>query len=242
MVKFWELDNWANYGSLRSRMIDWRRQTRRQALFFRVIGSSLARVKKCVAGGDVIVSSGNRCSPENSWVCSTQASVMKWSLGSLIFGQGPSSSWNAGLVIHDIKEVESVGQVRKAKRSDKWWRRRCSEWRSRKHREQHWRWYDTWNMCMKWRLWVNVVCDHLNKEKQLKDDDTNNMEERLPKQTSSAVVQSRVHEFLADVLMNYHVFHVILHVVGLVVLCVVRQIHLLSMYQSYSLCTCTWIL
>ena len=46
---------WANNGSHRSIMTDWRRQTGRQAFFFRVIGSSSARVKERLADGDVIV-------------------------------------------------------------------------------------------------------------------------------------------------------------------------------------------
>ena len=46
---------WANNGSLRSIMTDWRRQHGRQAFFFRVIGSSSARVKERLADGDVIV-------------------------------------------------------------------------------------------------------------------------------------------------------------------------------------------
>ena len=46
---------WANNGSHRSIMTDWRRQTGRQAFFFRVIGSSSARVGERLADGDVIV-------------------------------------------------------------------------------------------------------------------------------------------------------------------------------------------
>ena len=45
----------ANNGSPRSIMTDWRRQTGRQAFFFRVIGSSSARIKERLADGDVIV-------------------------------------------------------------------------------------------------------------------------------------------------------------------------------------------
>ena len=46
---------WANNGSPRSIMTNRRRQTGRQAFFFRVIGSSSARVKERLADGDVIV-------------------------------------------------------------------------------------------------------------------------------------------------------------------------------------------
>ena len=64
------------------------------------------------------------------------------------------------------------------------------------------------------------MCDHVNKEKQSRDADTNNKEERLQKQTSSAVVQSTaVHESLVNVLVRFHMLHVIPHVVVLVVLC-----------------------
>ena len=50
---------------------------------------------------------------------------------------------------------------------------------------------DTCACNMGWmRTWANAVCDHLNKEKQSRDADTNNQQERLQKQTSSAVVQS----------------------------------------------------
>ena len=46
---------WANNWSFRSVTSHWRRQTGRQAFFFRVIGSSSARVKERLADGDVIV-------------------------------------------------------------------------------------------------------------------------------------------------------------------------------------------
>ena len=61
-------------------------------------------------------SSGYRCSPEDSWVYSTQASVMKWSLGSkpvgsLFSAKVPRSSAEVRRVfVHHIVEVEVVGQ------------------------------------------------------------------------------------------------------------------------------------
>ena len=61
-------------------------------------------------------SSGNRCSLKDSWVYSTYASVLKWSLGSkpveeFLSARVPSSSAEVrGLVIHDIKDVEGVRQ------------------------------------------------------------------------------------------------------------------------------------
>ena len=64
------------------------------------------------------------------------------------------------------------------------------------------------------------MCDHLNEEKQSRDADTNNKEES-------------VHESLVDVLMSFHMLHVIPHVVGLVVLCAQVPIHL-SICQTHS--------
>ena len=51
-------------------MTDGRRQTGRQAFFFRVIGSSSARIRERLADGDVIVVEviGDRCSTEDSWM------------------------------------------------------------------------------------------------------------------------------------------------------------------------------
>ena len=46
---------WANNRFPRSIMTDWRRQTRRQAFFFIVIGWSSARIKESLPDGDVIV-------------------------------------------------------------------------------------------------------------------------------------------------------------------------------------------
>ena len=76
------------------------------------------------------------------------------------------------------------------------------------------------------------MCDYLNKEKQSRDDDTNNKEDKLQKANkfSCGLVHS-VHESWADVLTSFHMLHVIPHVVGLVVLCAVIPIHLLSMHQ-----------
>ena len=75
------------------------------------------------------------------------------------------------------------------------------------------------------------MCDCLNKEKQSRDDDTNNKEETPQTNKLSCGSVHSVHESLANVLMSFHMLHVILHVVGLVVLCAVIPIHLLSMHQ-----------
>ena len=58
--------------------------------------------------------------------------------------------------------------------------------------------------------WATAVCDHLNKEKQSRDADTNNKEERLQKQTSSAVVQSTAstshwsYSWVSTCFMSFH--------------------------------------
>ena len=67
--------------------------------------------------------------------------------------------------------------------------------------------------------------------KQSRDADTNNKEERLKTNKLSCGSVHSVHESLADVLMSFHMLHVIPHVVGLVVLYGVIPIHLLSMHQ-----------
>ena len=73
------------------------------------------------------------------------------------------------------------------------------------------------------------MCDHLNKENQLRDADTNYKEERLQKtnKLSCGSVNS-VHESLVDVLVSFYMLQVIPHVVGLVALCAEIPIHLLS--------------
>ena len=63
------------------------------------------------------------------------------------------------------------------------------------------------------------------------DDDTNNKEETLQTNKLSCGSVHSIRESLADVLMSFHMLHVILHVVGLVVLCAVIPIHFLSMHQ-----------
>ena len=75
------------------------------------------------------------------------------------------------------------------------------------------------------------MCNLVNKEEQSRDDDTNNKEETLQTNKLSCGSVHSVHESLADVLISFHMLHVILHVVGLVVLCAVIPIHLFSMHQ-----------
>ena len=69
--------------------------------------------------------------------------------------------------------------------------------------------------------------------KQLRDADTNNKEERLKTNKLSCGSIHRVHESL-DVLVSFHILHVIPHIVGLVVLCAQILLHLLSMHQTHS--------
>ena len=73
------------------------------------------------------------------------------------------------------------------------------------------------------------MCEHVNKEKQSKDADTNNTEERL-QQTNKLSCGSihSVHESLVDVLVSFHMLQFIAHVVGLVALC-----------AEFTCCHCT---
>ena len=61
---------WANDGSHRSIMSDWRLQTGRRASFLRVIGSSRAQIRERLADGYVMVVEviGEQCSLVDSWV------------------------------------------------------------------------------------------------------------------------------------------------------------------------------
>ena len=61
--------------------------------------------------------------------------------------------------------------------------------------------------------------DHLNKEKQSRDADTDNKEEGLKTNKLSCGSIHSVHESLVDVLVTFHMLQVIPHVVGLVSLC-----------------------
>ena len=72
------------------------------------------------------------------------------------------------------------------------------------------------------------MCDHLNQEKQLRDADTNNKEERLKTDKLSCGSIHSVHESLVDVLVSWHMLHVVPHVVGLVALC-----------AEFTCCQCT---
>ena len=80
------------------------------------------------------------------------------------------------------------------------------------------------------------MCVHLNKEKQSRDADTDNKDERLQKtnKLSCSSIHS-VHESLVDVLVSFYMLQFIAHVVGLVALCFVSPIQLLSMHQTFSL-------
>ena len=62
-------------------------------------------------------------------------------------------------------------------------------------------------------------------------DNTNNKEEALKTNKLNCGSVHSVHESLVDVLMSFHMLQVIPHVVGLVALCFVTPIQLLSMHQ-----------
>ena len=86
---------WANNGSHLSIMTDWRRQTGRQAFFFRVIGSSWERIKERLTDGDVIVVEviTEPLLAQGLLGVLTTASVTKWSVelktcGRLVLGHG----------------------------------------------------------------------------------------------------------------------------------------------------------
>ena len=71
------------------------------------------------------------------------------------------------------------------------------------------------------------MCDHLNKEKQSRDGDTNNKEERLKTNKLGCGSIHSVQESL-DVLVSFHMLQVIPQVVGLVALC-----------AEFTCCQCT---
>ena len=73
------------------------------------------------------------------------------------------------------------------------------------------------------------MCDHLHKEKQSRDADTNNKGRETTKtnKLSCGSIHS-VHESLVDVLVSFHMLQVIQHIVGLVALC-----------AKFSCCQCT---
>ena len=100
-------------------MTHWRRrQTGRQAFFFRVIGSSSTRIKLRLTDGDVIAVEVFRESLLASRILGVldihlcnEVVVGLITCGGVLLGQVPSSSAEVrGLVIHDIKEVEGERQ------------------------------------------------------------------------------------------------------------------------------------
>ena len=76
------------------------------------------------------------------------------------------------------------------------------------------------------------MSDHVNKDKQSRDDDTNNKKKKTTKtnKLSCGSVHS-VHESF----VSFHMLQFIAHVVVLVALYFVSPIQLLSMHQNYSL-------
>ena len=88
---------------------------------------------------------------------------------------------------------------------------------------------DTCACNMGWmRTWTNAVCDHVNKEKQSRDADTNNKEERPKTNKLSCGSIHSAHESLVDVFVSLHMLQFIPHVVGLV-----------ALWAEFTCCQCT---
>ena len=169
-------DEWANNGSPRSNMTDWRRQTGRQAFFFRVIGSFSARVKERLADGDVIVVEVI----EGPLLAGGLLGVLarrRRSCGSLVLGQGAKVlSGSTQGICPPHRGSWRCRAVGTAGWSERWWGRRWSEWRSRRDQEQH---SQRENTCAcnvgrmrTWALSALSQCSVVNlKEKQSRDAD-----------------------------------------------------------------------
>ena len=194
---FWT--KWANNGSHRSIMTDWRRQTGRQAFFFRVIGLSSARVKERLADGDVIVVEviGAVARPRTPgcirhkplWWSGPWAHNL-WEARSRPGCPGPQRKC-AGYLSSTSWKLKVSGSrnsmvIREMMRKEKKWMEASKRSRNSTHNEM---------------THVRAMCDECEREpmqcaimwirkKQSRDADTNNKEERLQKQTSSALVQS----------------------------------------------------
>ena len=186
-------DKWANNGSRRSMMTDWRRQTGRQAFFFRVIGSSSARVKERLAEVlRVPLLAQKLLGVFDTSLCDEVVVGLK-TCGRNVLGQGAKVlSGSAQGICPPHRGSWRCRAVGTAGWSERWWGRRRNEWRCRRDQKQH----STMRMKHVRAIWDECelepcpVCVHLNKEKQSRDADSNNKEERLQEQTSSAVVQS----------------------------------------------------
>ena len=195
---------WANNGSFRSIMTDWRRQTRRQAFCFRVIGSSSARVKERLADGDVIVVEVFREPLLARGLLGAFDKPLRWS------GRWAHHLWEAPSRPEGAKVLSGSTQgtypphrgnwkwraVGTAGCSERWWGRKRSEWMCRERSRT--------TLTTRWHMRVRCgdecepellsslepkQCAYIwTKKKQSRDDDTNNKDKRLQKQTSQAVL------------------------------------------------------
>ena len=188
----------ANNRFHRSIMTDWRRQTGRQAFFFRVIGSSSARMKERLTDGDVIVVevikdlllAKGLLGVFDISLCN-EVVVGLITCGGVVLGQGAKvlSGSTQGIYprYHGSWRCRAAGIERW---SERWWGRRWSERKSRRCQKQ--RSQCGWNMkmTMGWteiQTWA-TVCVHLNKENsQGKMTLTDNKEERLRKNEGSSM-------------------------------------------------------
>ena len=179
----------ANNGSHRSIMTDWRRQTGRQAFFFRV--SSSARVKERAADGDVIavevireplLARGLLGVFDISLCWSGPWAHNLWEARSRPGCQGPQRKY-AGYLSTTLRKLKVSGSrnsrvIREMMRKEKKWREKS------KRSEATLRVRMNMKMTMGWtetQTWA-TVCVHLNKEDSQRTMTlTDNREERLRK-------------------------------------------------------------
>ena len=237
---------WANNGSHRSIMTNWRRQTGRQTFSFRVIGSSSARIREGLADGDVTVAEVFRepllarglLGVFDKSLCD-EVVVGLMTCGGVILGQGAkvlSGSVQGVCPPHPGSwRCRAVGTARW---SERWWGKRWSEWRSRRDQEQDSQrddtcacnvgWFWTWALsalepmqCA--YIWRKTVKGRWHWQQKRKTTKTNKL--------SCGSIHS-VHESL-DVLVGF--LNASVHCTFCWACRSVWRIHLLSMHQTYSL-------
>ena len=218
----------ANKGSPRSIMTDWRRQTGRQAFFWK-IGSSSARIKERLADGDVIVVEVIR---EPLFA----RGLLKREARTRPRCQGPQRKY-AGYLSTTSWEVEGVGSdstnsrvIREVMRKEMKWMEKSKRSEATltarmNHEDDHGMNGDS--------NWSQTVCVHVNKENsQGTMTLTDNKEERL---RNRGILN-------AWWLMHWHlqrskifqVFQLTSHIVGIFALHFVSPIQLLTLNQIYS--------
>ena len=234
-------------GSPRSIMTDWRRQTGWQTFFFRVIGSSSARIKERLADGDVIVVEVIRVpllargllGVFDISLCD-EVVVGLITCRRLVLGQGTKVlSGSAQGICPPHRGSWRCLAAGTAGRSERRWGRRRSEWRSRRVQEQHSQRDDTCACNVGWmRTWALSLCSVRSCEqgKTVKGrwHWQQGRETAKTNKVSCGSIHS-VHESLVDVLVSFYMLQVITHVVGPVALYFVSPTQWLSMHQTYSL-------